>query len=244
MQWLLDRAAIRDAAARDTVQADTATTGRVRNFLGTRLVTVEGDEAVVESYVLVTPIPDGEDRVRPAEVITPACGSNASYARTDAGASSRVRSTVPATSARCRYRRSTDDCAVRALLDRAMVIDAVTALSYAIDHEDESLLRACVSPDVTVGEAEIGVVSGVDALVDVLRATMWAMDGTWLFMNNHLVEVDGDDGHGAELRVHHRAARGRRRAALVDRRRSPVRRPAAATTVTGGAWWSAGSRPT
>jgi hypothetical protein len=82
---------------------------------------------------------------------------------------------------------------VRALLDRAMVIDAVTALSYAIDHEDESLLRACVSPDVTVGEAEIGVVSGIDALVDVLRATMWAMDGTWLFMNNHLVEVDGDE---------------------------------------------------
>ena len=67
-------------------------------------------------------------------------------------------------------------------------------------------MRACVSPDVTVGEAEIGVVSGVDALVDVLRATMWAMDGTWLFMNNHLVEVGGDDGHGAELRVHHRAA--------------------------------------
>ena len=33
---------------------------------------------------------------------------------------------------------------------------------------------------------------GVDALVDVLRATMWAMDGTWLFMNNHLVDIDGD----------------------------------------------------
>ena len=54
VQWLLDRAAIRDAVVRDTVVADTATTGRVRNFLGTRLVTVDGDEAWAESYVLVT----------------------------------------------------------------------------------------------------------------------------------------------------------------------------------------------
>jgi hypothetical protein len=87
---------------------------------------------------------------------------------------------------------ASDDARVQALVDRALVIDAVTALSYAIDHEDESLVRACVTPDVTVGEAEIGVVSGVDALVEVLRTTMWAMDGTWLFMNNHLVEFDGD----------------------------------------------------
>jgi hypothetical protein len=88
---------------------------------------------------------------------------------------------------------STDDARVRALLDRAMVIDAVTTTSYAIDQQDEKLLRACVAPDVTVGEAEIGVVSGVDALVDTLHATMWAMDGTWLFMNNHLVDIAGDE---------------------------------------------------
>ena len=193
VQWLLDRAAIRDAVVRDTVDADTAAIGRVRNFLGTRLVTVDRDEAWAESYALVTRIPDGEDRARPAEVITPVRWSdhlvreNGRWrleSRTVDGPGHFHALPVPP---------STDDVAVCALLDRAMVIDAVTALSYAIDHEDEALVRACVSPDITVGEAEIGRVSGIDALVDVLRATMWAMDGTWLFMNNHLVHVAGGD---------------------------------------------------
>jgi hypothetical protein len=60
VRWLLDRAEIRDAVVRDTVVADTVATNRVRNFLGTRLVTVDRDDAWAESYVLVTPIPDGE----------------------------------------------------------------------------------------------------------------------------------------------------------------------------------------
>ena len=120
------------------------------------------------------------------------------------------------------------DARVRALLDRAMVIDAVTALSYAIDHEDEGLLRACVTPDVTVGEAEIGVVSGVDALVDVLRATMWAMDGTWLFMNNHLVHIAGDDATVQSYVFIIERPAGAAEPHVVDRRRPPVRRPVAA----------------
>jgi SnoaL-like domain len=198
VRWLLDRAEIRDAVVRDTVASDTsvvgtAATGRARNFLGTRLVTIDGDDAWAESYVLVTPIPDGEDRARPADVITPVRWSdhlvreNGRWrleSREIDGEGQFGALPVPP---------PTDDARVRVLLDRAMVIDAVTALSYAIDHRDEALLRACVAPDVTVGEAEIGVVSGVDALVDTLRATMWAMDATWLFMNNHLVEIAGDD---------------------------------------------------
>jgi hypothetical protein len=192
VQWLLDRAAVRDAVVRDTVTADRAATGRVRNFLGTRLVTVEGDEAWAESYVLVTPIPDGEARARPADVITPVRWSD-HLVREDGRW--RIESRVvdgPGTFRALPAPPSTDDPAVRTLLDRAMVVDAVTALSYAIDHGDEALLRDCVSHDVTVGEAEIGVVSGADALVEVLRATMWAMDRTWRFMNNHLVELGAD----------------------------------------------------
>jgi hypothetical protein len=197
VRWLLDRAAIRDAIVRDTVAADSAgigsaATGRVRNFLGTRLVTVDGDDAWADSYVLVTPIADGEDRARPADLLTPVRWSD--HLVRDGG---RWRLDARDVDGPGHFHAlpvppPTDDARVGALLDRAMVIDAVTATSYAIDHQDEALLRACVAPDVTVGEAEIGVVSGVDALVDVLRATMWAMDGTWLFMNNHMVDVTGE----------------------------------------------------
>jgi hypothetical protein len=202
VRWLLDRAEIRDAVVRDTVASDTTASGRVRNFLGTRLVTIDGDEAWAESYVLVTPIPDGEERARPADVITPVRWSD-HLVREDGRWRLEAREVDgPGHVHALSEPPSTDDASVGALLDRAMIIDAVTALSYAIDHRDESLLRACVAPDVTVGEAEIGVVSGIDALVDTLRATMWAMDGTWLFMNNHLVDVGGDEAAArADARV-------------------------------------------
>jgi len=202
VQWLLDRAAIRDVVVRDTVLADTAATGRVRNLLGTRLVTIDGDEAWAESYVLVTPIPDGEDRSRPADAITPVRWSDHVVRKDGRWRLESREVDGPGHLRALPMPPSTDDARVRALLDRAMVIDAVTALSYAIDHEDEGLLRACVAPDVTVGEAEIGMVSGIDALLEVLRATMWAMDGTWLFMNNHLVEIGGDEAEArADARV-------------------------------------------
>jgi hypothetical protein len=193
VQWLLDRAAIRDAVVRDTVVADTDETGRVRNFLGTRLVTVDGDDAWHESYVLVTPVADGDERARPADVITPVRWSDHLVRKSGLWRLESREVDGPGHFGLLPAPPASDDARVQALVDRALVIDAVTALSYAIDHEDESLVRACVTPDVTVGEAEIGVVSGVDALIDVLRATMWAMDGTWLFMNNHLVQIGADD---------------------------------------------------
>ena len=192
VRWLLDRAEIRDAVVRDTVVSDTRVTNRVRNLLGTRLVTVEGDEAWAESYALVTPVPEGEERGRPADVITPQRWTDHLVRANGHWQLAGREIDGPGRFGALPIPPATDDPRVRALLDRAMILDVVTGLSYAIDHRDESLVRGCVSPDVTVGEAEIGVVTGVDALLDVLRSTMWAMDGTWLFMNNHLVEISGD----------------------------------------------------
>ena len=192
VRWLLDRAEIRDAVVRDTVVSDTRVTNRVRNLLGTRLVTVEGDQAWAESYALVTPVPEGEERGRPADVITPQRWTDHLVRANGHWQLAGREIDGPGRFGALPIPPATDDPRVRALLDRAMILDVVTGLSYAIDHRDESLVRGCVSPDVTVGEAEIGVVTGVDALLDVLRSTMWAMDGTWLFMNNHLVEISGD----------------------------------------------------
>jgi SnoaL-like domain len=136
VQWLLDRAAVRDAIVRTTVEAELRADAPVRNFLGSRLVDVDGDEAVADSYALVTPFDADGDRARPSAVITPQRWSHR-CTRID-GRWQVVGHVVdgpdlvtglPAVPA-------SDDPRVCALLDRAAVLDVVVHATRAADRRD------------------------------------------------------------------------------------------------------------
>jgi hypothetical protein len=136
VQWLLDRAAVRDAIVRTTVEAELRADAPVRNFLGSRLVDVDGDEAVADSYALVTPFDAGGDRARPSAVITPQRWSHR-CARLD-GRWQVVGHVVdgPDLVADLPAVPASDDPRVRALLDRAAVLDVVVHAARVADRRD------------------------------------------------------------------------------------------------------------
>jgi hypothetical protein len=199
VQWLLDRAAIRDALVRHTVAL--VNDEHRREFLGTRLITLEGDEAFAESYAILTPLTAGEERSRPPEVATPAHQTD-HFVRTPSGwhfadreldGPGRFRSLpVPPPS---------DDPRVRALVDRAQIADVVVASAYALDRRDERLLRACESTGIVVHTASGADIVGIDAQLANLHGEMWAADASWLFLNNQLVDMD-PDGDGASVQTY------------------------------------------
>ena len=137
VQWLLDRAAVRDAIVRTTVEAELRADAPVRTFLGSRLVALDGDEAVAESYALVTPFDADGDRARPAAVITPQRWSHRCD-RVD-GRWQVVGHVVdgPDLIPDLPAVPTTDDPRVRPLLDRAAVLDVVVHAARAADRRDD-----------------------------------------------------------------------------------------------------------
>jgi hypothetical protein len=191
VQWLLDRAAIRDAQVRHTVTLERD--DHRREFLGTRLIALDGDEAWAESYAIVTEPSGAEERSRPPEVAIPVHftdhfvrvrdGWELVERTVDGPGRFRALSAPPAS----------DDPAVRALVDRALVNEVVVASAYALDRRDEALLRRCEAPDVVVHSADGSAIEGVDAQLENVREEMWSTDASWLFLNNQLVELAGDE---------------------------------------------------
>jgi hypothetical protein len=200
VQWLLDRNAVRDALVRHTVVLERD--DHRREFLGTRLITLEGDDAWAESYAIVTALAGGEARSRPADIVTPIHYTD-HFARTADGWQLADRSVDTAG----RFRPlpaappASDDPRVRRLVDRAMISDVVVASAYALDRRDEGLLRECEAPAIVLYAADGSEINGIDAQLANLRREMWATDESWLFLDNQLVDFD-TDGNAATVQTY------------------------------------------
>jgi hypothetical protein len=146
------------------------------HFLGTSLVEIDGDSATMETYAMIT---HREGEGGAAEWI--AGGStyrdhlrrvDGRWVITERGERAPRVGTAPP------GRRTSSDAVVQRLLDRASIHDLVTTSVLALDRKDWDTLAACFAKP---------------GPVDAIRADADQWDRTFHFLNNQIIELDGDE---------------------------------------------------
>jgi hypothetical protein len=147
------------------------------HFLGTQLIEVQGDEALMETYAMITHRPNGggdewmpggssyRDRLARIDGRWKIVERGEDVAAVPTGSA-----TVP----------TSEDAAVQLLLDRAAIHDVVATTALAADRRQYDLFRTCFTDDA------------VDAQLTETQAENEQWDSTCHFLNNQLIDVDGD----------------------------------------------------
>jgi ketosteroid isomerase-like protein len=83
---------------------------------------------------------------------------------------------------------------LRALQDRAAIIDVITRFAVSLDRRDWAGLRACLADQVQLDYPDsVGVATvGGDDLVAIARRFFGRLDATQHVSANHQVAIDGD----------------------------------------------------
>lgn len=147
------------------------------HFLGTHLAEIDGDRAAIETYAMITHREDGESGVTEwmaggstyRDELDRVAGR---WVITERGERARPVGTRPP------GRRASTDGVVQRLLDRAAIHDLIATSALAVDRRDWDVAQACFTAP-----------GGVDAM----RAEAEQWHRTFHFLNNQIIEIDGDD---------------------------------------------------
>jgi hypothetical protein len=86
-----------------------------------------------------------------------------------------------------------DEQALRAIVDRAALIERINDYAYACDSRDWGLLASCFADDGIADYGEYGGrFEGPEAVVGLVRAALSGLDASQHLFSNHSVRIDGD----------------------------------------------------
>lgn len=87
-----------------------------------------------------------------------------------------------------------DDPQVRALSDRAEILDLVSYCLFSVDSKDWDATASCFTDDAEIDfGGRVGPVRGAAEVADVLRRNLQSLDGSQHIVTNSLVRLDGDE---------------------------------------------------
>ena len=163
------------------------------HFLGTHLIEVDADDAVAETYVMITQREEPEVGIRFGERTATVASYRDRLVRVDgtwkiAERGPQVpwvptgRSEVPLS----------DDPRVRRLLDRALIHDVIARAALATDRRDDDLLRSCFVDDCVVA-LDDDPESGLQRLVEETHRVNGGRHRTFHFLGNQVIDLRDDE---------------------------------------------------
>jgi hypothetical protein len=96
---------------------------------------------------------------------------------------------------------------LQALTDRLDIADLLAAYSTALDTKDWPALKSVFTPEASCDYGSLGSPSGVEAIIDLVSATLQSLDVTQHLIGNVTVRVSGDRATAAAYLIaqHQRA---------------------------------------
>ncbi|MEX0875804.1 MAG: nuclear transport factor 2 family protein [Actinomycetota bacterium] len=160
------------------------------HMMGNQFIEVDGDHASMDTYAMLTHHMDGADG-EPLEFNMSGNRYVEKLRREGKGWIVHQRGGDPVWSAVGVTRVSSDDPAVRWLLDRAEIHDAMMRYALAIDLRDYDRIRSCFAPTFEARYGQLGRFTDIDELIGFIKGVEH-FESTTHFLGSQLIEVFGD----------------------------------------------------
>jgi hypothetical protein len=160
------------------------------HMMGNQFVEIDGDTAAVDTYAMLThhlTRPDGE----PYELNMSGNRYVEKLVRNGDGWVITQRGGEPAWAPTGVTALSSEDPAVRWLLDRAEIHDLLMHYALGIDLRDYERIRDCFAPDFEARYGQMGTFTDIDELIAFIKGVEFFASTTH-FLGSQLIEVDGD----------------------------------------------------
>ncbi len=163
------------------------------HFLGTHLIEIDGDDAVSQTYVMVTRRDEPEDERRWGQR-TALVSSHRDRLVRERGAWKIAERGPQVTSipTGAGELSTSDDPTVQRLLDRASIHDVIACAAVGTDRRDDDMLRSCFTDDCVATLDEQPVTGHADLVAEIHRLS----DGhcsTYHFLGNQMIDLRDDE---------------------------------------------------